>query len=89
MYERIDAHTVVSITMILAALAAVYINTEETIEEGAKQFASVYTVWKIDDGDGSSGNTGKNLALSIGNTLVMVSVIAAMTFGIVLLYKFR
>ena len=76
----------VSITMILASLAAVYINTEDTLEAGANEFAKAYTVWKIDSNNESAG---KNLAMSIGNTFVMVCVIGLMTFGIVLLYKYR
>ena len=76
----------VSITMILSSLAAVYINTEDTLEAGANEFAKAYTVWKIDS---SNESAGKNLAMSIGNTFVMVCVIGLMTFGIVLLYKYR
>lgn len=78
----------VSVTMTLAALAAVYINNEMTMEMGEEQFASAYNVWKIDNSAGGASN-GKQLAASIVNTLVMITVIAAMTFGIVILYKYR
>ena len=44
-----------------------------------------YTVWKVDDGD----STSKQLALDFANGLVIVTVIGTMTFGIVLLYKYR
>lgn len=80
--------TPVSITMTLAALAAVYINNEMTMEMGEEQFATAYNVWKIDDSSGGASN-GKHLAASIVNTFVMITVIAAMTFGIVILYKYR
>jgi hypothetical protein len=75
----------VSITMLLAALAAIFVNDEETTEMGAEQLASAYHVWDID----STASTGKNLVASIGNALVMVTFIGTMTFGIVLLYKYR
>lgn len=75
----------VSITMLLAALAAIFVNDEETTEMGAEQLASAYNVWDID----STASTGKNLVASIGNALVMVTFIGTMTFGIVLLYKYR
>ena len=90
LYSANSFHAIVrpvSTTMMLAALAAVYINNEQSRELGEQQFASAYNVWEIDSsGDGS---IGKNLALSIGNTLIMVCVIGTMTFGIVLLYKYR
>lgn len=76
----------VSTTMLLAALSAVYINNEQTIEMGAEQFASAYNVWEVDSEEGSNG---QNLAASIGNAFVMVTAIATMTFGIVFLYKYR
>jgi len=77
----------VSITMILAALAAVFINDDWTKAAGEQQFAEAYNTWAIDNSGDSSA--WKNLAASIGNTLVMVTFIATMTFGIVLLYKYR
>jgi len=76
----------VTLTMVLAALAVVYINTEETREQGEQAMASAYQVWNVDS---SSGNTEQALALSLANALVMVSVICCMTFVIVLLYRFR
>jgi len=91
LYSASSYHAIVvpvTITMTLAALAAVFVNNDQTIAEGAEQFASAYTVWKLDDSNGSN-NAGKNLALSIANTFVIVCVIAAITFGIVLLYRFR
>lgn len=90
LYSASSYHAIiqpVSATMILAALASVYINTEASREFGAEQFASAYNVWHVDN-DGS-GNVGKNLLASVGNTFVMVLVIGTMTFGIVLLYKYR
>lgn len=80
--------TPVSLTMVLAALAVVFINTEETIARGEQEL-HVYQVWKSDSTQRANQSTGKNLAMSLGNTLVMVTFIATMTFGIVLLYKYR
>lgn len=71
--------------MILAALAVKYINNEQTIQTGEQQLAKAYTVWSVDETDGIS----KTLAISLANGLVMVSVVCMMTFGIVLLYKYR
>lgn len=91
LYSASSYHAImrpVSITMTLAALAAVYINNEQTMEMTEEQFASAYNVWTIDDSAGGASN-GKHLAASIVNTFVMISVIAAMTFGIVILYKYR
>lgn len=78
-------HNAVTMTMILAALAVVYINTEETIEEGEAAMASAY---KVFDTQNSSG-TFDTLFLSLANGFVMVSVICLMTFVIVLLYKMK
>lgn len=91
LYSASSYHAImrpVSITMTLAALAAVYINNEQTMEMTEEQFATAYNVWQIDDSAGGASN-GKHLAASIVNTFVMISVIAAMTFGIVILYKYR
>lgn len=70
--------------MILAALSVVYINNEETLQQGEAAMSEAYTVWQTD-----SDSTTQNLALSLGNAFVMVCVICAMTFLIVLLYKFK
>jgi presenilin 1 len=80
--------TPVAITMILAALSAVFVNNDETMEAGEEQFATAYNVWKIDDSAGGASN-GVHLAASIVNTFVMILVIGTMTFGIVILYKYR
>ena len=77
----------VSATMIFAALASVFINTDASRAFGEEQFASAYNVWQVDSS--GDGNIGKNLLVSLGNTFVMVLVIGTMTFGIVLLYKYR
>eukprot|EP00565_Helicotheca_tamesis_P005268 CAMPEP_0185733200 /NCGR_PEP_ID=MMETSP1171-20130828/18736_1 /TAXON_ID=374046 /ORGANISM="Helicotheca tamensis, Strain CCMP826" /LENGTH=684 /DNA_ID=CAMNT_0028402857 /DNA_START=111 /DNA_END=2165 /DNA_ORIENTATION=- len=89
MYAANSYHTIakpVTITMILAALAVIFINTQTTIEQGAAQMASTYYVFSLDTSSDSKTTT---LAKSFINTLVMVSAICTMTFGIVLLYKFR
>ncbi len=76
----------VSITMILAALAAVYVNNDAYVEAGAEMFQQSYNVFDLDD---SGDHNMKNLAASIANTFIMVLAIGSMTFGIVLLYKYR
>lgn len=75
----------VTISMMLAALAVVYINTEETISDGQKAMASAYTVWKLN----SSTSNSESLFMSVANALVIVSVICCMTFFIVILYKYK
>ncbi|KAL9191557.1 LOW QUALITY PROTEIN: hypothetical protein ACHAXT_001263 [Thalassiosira profunda] len=75
----------VSITMILAALAVTYINTPQTIQQGEALMSQAYHVWKVGEDD----STSKQLALDFANGLVIVTVIGTMTFGIVLLYKYR
>jgi presenilin 1 len=71
--------------MVLSALAVVYINTDDTIEQGREQMSQAYQVWKIDDDE----SVMTNIAMSLANGLVMVSVICMMTFVIVLLYKYE
>ena len=76
----------VSATMILSALAVIVINTPETMADFSSNLAAAYQVWSLDpENDG----TGKTLEKSLANSLVMVSAIGAMTFGIVILYKYR
>jgi presenilin 1 len=87
LYSSSSYHAIakpVTITMILASLAVVLVNNDETRAEGEQAMASAYQVWTVD-----SSKATTNLALSLANALVMVSVICAMTFVIVLLYKFR
>lgn len=75
----------VTITMILAAFCVVYINTADTIAQGQAAMASAYQVWNIN----SSNSSSQNLIMSLANALIMVSFICCMTFGIVILYKFK
>lgn len=87
MFSTASFHAVfvpVSITMILSALAVVYINTEETRQAGAEAFSNTYEVFDLEDGD-----SRQNFIASIANTLIIVSVICVMTFVVVLLYKYR
>ncbi len=76
----------VCVTMILAALSVTYINTPETIKQGEQIMASAYHTWAVDT---EHDSTSKQLALNLANGLVIVTVIGTMTFGIVLLYKYR
>jgi len=89
MYSAHSFHVIslpVSLTMILAALAVTYVNTPETIADGAALMSQAYHVWKV---DAENDSTSKQLALDFANGLVIVTVIGTMTFGIVLLYKYR
>eukprot|EP00548_Thalassiothrix_antarctica_P002805 CAMPEP_0194134546 /NCGR_PEP_ID=MMETSP0152-20130528/4618_1 /TAXON_ID=1049557 /ORGANISM="Thalassiothrix antarctica, Strain L6-D1" /LENGTH=510 /DNA_ID=CAMNT_0038830335 /DNA_START=118 /DNA_END=1650 /DNA_ORIENTATION=- len=86
LYSSSSFHAIavpVTITMILSSLVVRYVNTEETIRE-TQQALSVYEAFDTDD-----AGTAKTLGLSLLNGLIMVSVIGGMTFGIVLLYKYR
>ncbi|KAL9183467.1 hypothetical protein ACHAXT_004323 [Thalassiosira profunda] len=75
----------VSITMILSAVAVLYINTPETKAAGEQALDSTYQVFTISDDQSAATSIG----LGLVNSLIIVSVIGAMTFFIVLLYKFR
>mmetsp|Transcript_33324 Transcript_33324/g.49019 ORF Transcript_33324/g.49019 Transcript_33324/m.49019 type:complete len:570 (-) Transcript_33324:270-1979(-) len=89
LYSASSYHAIakpVCATMTLSALAVNYINTEATLSMGAQQMKESYTVFST-GGEGQS--TGENIGLSLLNGLVIVTVIGAMTFGIVLLYKYR
>ena len=89
MYSAHSFHVMVvpvSITMILAALAVTYINTPQTLQEGAKVMSEAYHVWRVDI---ENDSTSKQLVADFVNGFVMVTAIGAMTFGIVLLYKYR
>ena len=72
--------------MILAALATVYINDEATLAAGEEQLAQAYTVFSV---GGDDQTAAQNASLSLLNALIICSVIGLMTFGIVLLYKYR
>lgn len=76
----------VTITMILAALAVVVINTQQTIQAGEEAMSQAYQVWQVDS---ASNSNGENLARSLGNAAIMITVIGCMTFVIVFLYKMR
>lgn len=70
--------------MILSALAVVFINDKTTLAQGAQDMAAAYQYF-----DTSNSSTTSTLMLSLLNGLIMVSVIGAMTFVIVLLYKYK
>ena len=76
----------VTITMILAALAVVVVNTDATIEAGEEAMSQAYQVWHVDS---ASNSNGENLFKSLGNAFIMISVIGCMTFVIVFCYRMR
>mmetsp|Transcript_17498 Transcript_17498/g.43656 ORF Transcript_17498/g.43656 Transcript_17498/m.43656 type:complete len:624 (-) Transcript_17498:1052-2923(-) len=78
--------TPVTITMIISALVVVFINTPETIAAGEEIYAKTYQIFRV---GGENQTTVANLGYSLVNTLVIVSVICALTFVVVLCYKFR
>jgi len=79
--------TPVSITMILSALAVVFINTDETIAQGEAALSSAYEAF--DNTAGGNATTAETVGISVVNALIIVCAIGAMTFVIVLLYKYR
>jgi presenilin 1 len=72
--------------MVVAALATVYINTEESQANGEAALSGTYNVYSTGN---TSNSTSQQLGESLVNGLVIVSFICAMTFVIVLLYKYR
>ena len=72
-------------TMILAALAVHYVNTEQTKEAGEEALARSYQVFDISDEQSAATSIG----LGLINSLIIVSGIGMMTFVLVLLYKYR
>lgn len=71
-------------TMVLSALAVVFINNEAMMTEGAKTMAEAYQYF-----DTTNASVLNTILLSLLNGLIMVTVIALMTFVIVLLYKYN
>jgi presenilin 1 len=87
LYSSSSYHAIVkpvTLTMTMAALSVIFVNNKDTIQEGEAELAAAYQVFDTEDVTGS-----EKLTLSLANSLIMVSVIAAMTFVIVFLYKFR
>uniref|UniRef100_A0A7S3VF91 Acyl-coenzyme A oxidase n=1 Tax=Chaetoceros debilis TaxID=122233 RepID=A0A7S3VF91_9STRA len=78
--------TPVVICMILSALAVTFIQIEEQRDIATETMTDAYTV--IDISNPSNSNL-RNFGASLVNGLVIVSVVAAMTFLIVILYKYR
>ncbi len=73
----------VTLTMFLSALAVTYI--QSPLIDTSSELNERYNVFKTSD----DYSVGRNIGLSLVNALVMVSVIAVATFGLVLLYKYR
>jgi Presenilin len=80
----------VFLTMLLTAIAVIYISTPESrqfYEQGLSQAYTVFDTGNI-DGTNTDSNSVK-FAKSLVNALVIVSVICGMTFVVVLLYKYN
>jgi len=75
----------VSVTMILAALSVIYINTDATKAAGERALEQTYQVFSISE----EQTKATSLGLGLVNALIIVSAIGGMTFVIVLLYKYR
>lgn len=75
----------VSITMILTALSVYYINTPATKAAGEKALDQTYQVFTISENQSAVTNLGYGLI----NSLIIVCAIGAMTFLLVILYKYR
>lgn len=71
--------------MVLAASSVVFITTEEFAEAQSRGLTNTYTVRQSDQ----DASNGERLSDSLLNGIIIVSVICAMTFVIVLLYKYR
>jgi len=71
--------------MVLSALSVIYISTPESREAQEEGLSNTYTVFSSDDSD----SNGRKLGTSVANGLIIVGAICAMTFLIVLLYKYR
>jgi presenilin 1 len=67
--------------MVLAALSVCFINNDETRADGEEMMAQSYQTFSLDNGNA--------LALSLANALIMVSAVCLMTFGVVLLYRYK
>lgn len=90
LYGASSFHAIVSPvlwTMILSAIAVTYVQTPESRSASEEQISGFYTVFDV-SGDNSKG-AATNLGLSLLNGLIIISVIAAATFVIVLLYKYK
>ena len=71
--------------MILTALCVIFINTPETRAATEEALSNSYVAFQAPD----DASTAVQVGLSLTNALIIVSVICAMTFVIVLLYKYR
>lgn len=90
LYSSASYHAIaipVSITMILSALAVAYINTDESMQQGEQALSGTYEAF--DNTAGGEATIAQTLGISLLNALIIVCVIGALTFGIVLLYKYR
>lgn len=71
--------------MVLSAVSVIYIRTPESTAAASAGLSNTYEVAQGSAND----STATQLGNSVANGLVIVSVICAMTFVIVLLYKYR
>lgn len=75
----------VFLTMVLAALSVIYISTPEHARAQSAGLANTYTVRQSDE----NANNAQKLGDSLLNGIIIVCVVCALTFFIVILYKYR
>lgn len=75
----------VSIAMILSALATNFIRTEESAKAREEAITSSYSAIEVD----SDASSSQQLGIGLLNGLIIIAVITIMTFGVVLLYKYK
>lgn len=89
LYSASSYHAIckpVALTMILSALCVTHIWTDQSRSLGAQEMAS-YEAFKMEDT--STSSVWENGVRALLNALIIVTFIGTMTFGIVLLYKYR
>jgi presenilin 1 len=82
--------TPVSITMILSALAVIYIQTSEQARDANEEAVTgFYTVISMSDSKTTSNSNIENFGIGLVNGLIMIAGLTVATFLIVILYKYR
>ena len=91
LYSAASYHAIVkpvTLTMVLSALAVTYVTTPSQ-KEMMEQSMGIIEVIDVSDDSNSSSSNARLLGLGLVNGLIIVCFIAAITFLIVILYKYR